>query len=362
MGKIIYHCELCGENIVATDSGNSLSLNFKKHLKNNHQITLKEYSLQVYYNGVQPTCACGCGKEVHFSSKRYWRDNIRYGFGKYYDCTHVVKNIEEHQKTIEKMKNTNKQKWNDENWRTNYIEENWGVEKIKKAAFDFLHGKSYEDIIYDNNLKIDKRTLKRIWLELNLISEEEYVKCKNEHQFHLTAKLLRYTKFANAEELCAKLYAILKSNPLKYNIRSLIRYFNSYSDEDIKTAPEIVYEQLKTFYGDEIDTLLTFGNHSKEEVQFGEILYFYFKKKHVLCGKKLRFGANKRFTYVYDFCINNKLMIEYDGEGYYHNDQKTIEYDIKKENFAKEKGYNFIRLSYKDIHNIETLLKIKELL
>ena len=55
-------------------------------------------------------------------------------------------------------------------------------------------------------------------------------------------------------------------------------------------------------------------------------------------------------------------MIEYDGEGYYHSDQETIEYDIKKENFAKEKGYNFIRLSYKDIHNIETLLKIKELI
>ena len=59
---------------------------------------------------------------------------------------------------------------------------------------------------------------------------------------------------------------------------------------------------------------------------------------------------------------NNKLMIEYDGVGFYHSDQETIEYDIKKENFAKEKGYNFIRLSYKDIHNIETLLKIKELI
>lgn len=77
---------------------------------------------------------------------------------------------------------------------------------------------------------------------------------------------MRYTKFANAEEICAKLYAILKSNPLKYNIRKLIRYFNSYSDEDIKASPEIVYDSLKNYYGDEIDTLLTFRNHSKEEI------------------------------------------------------------------------------------------------
>ena len=106
---------------------------------------------------------------------------------------------------------------------------------------------------------------------------------------------------------------------------------------------------------------LKFGNHSKEEIQFAEILYFYFKKKHVVCGKKIKFGSNRRYSYTYDFCINNKLLIEYDGNGYYHPEETKV-HDYEKENFAIKHNYNFIRLSFEDIHKIETLQKIEKLI
>ena len=51
----IIECPKCGENFKESS--------FYRHLKKHH-ITVKSYILKTKYNGIQPLCGCGCGKQT----------------------------------------------------------------------------------------------------------------------------------------------------------------------------------------------------------------------------------------------------------------------------------------------------------
>lgn len=90
-------------------------------------------------------------------------------------------------------------------------------------------------------------------------------------------------------------------------------------------------------------------------------MQFYFGKSKVKNGFKIeRIRSKKEKDYIYDFCINNKLIIEYDGE-FYHSDNEQKEFDKAKTQFAINKGYIVLRVSEKNAKNIDTLIKIRDL-
>jgi hypothetical protein len=43
----------------------------KKHIQHTHEVAYELYVLQHVYNGIRPTCVCGCGNETKFDERRY---------------------------------------------------------------------------------------------------------------------------------------------------------------------------------------------------------------------------------------------------------------------------------------------------
>ena len=65
-----YECKECGENVA---SEKALTL----HVKNEHNMSKKEYAITHYHNGTHPTCKCGCGQETSFITYApYFREYI----------------------------------------------------------------------------------------------------------------------------------------------------------------------------------------------------------------------------------------------------------------------------------------------
>lgn len=122
-----------------------------------------------------------------------------------------------------------------------------------------------------------------------------------------------------------------------------------------------MYNNLKRLYGDEIDVLLAYRYHSNEEYDFYKILKFYIPElgNKIVLGKSFITATS---NLIYDFFINRELLIEYDSKGTYHQNESQKEKDKEKEDFAKENGYMFLRLTKSDILNPNTILKIREML
>lgn len=156
------------------------------------------------------------------------------------------------------------------------------------------------------------------------------------------------------------MYLLVKNNPQKYTISSLVKYYNSKHDTKITKSTETIYKNLKRIYGDEIDIYLSYGLHSNEEYEFFLVLKHYFPEfgNFIVLGK--RFDLESTYI-IYDYFINKTLLIEYDSINKYHGNE-TKEKDKFKETFAKENGYKFLRLSKEDVLNPETINKIKKLI
>ena len=156
------------------------------------------------------------------------------------------------------------------------------------------------------------------------------------------------------------MYLLIKANPQKYTIHSLVKYYNEKHNDKITKSAGTVYKNLKRLYGDEIDVYLSYGIHSNEEYEFYQVLKFYFPEigNLIILGKKFELASG---YIIYDFFMNKILLIEYDSVGTYHNDSEK-EHDQLKESFAKENGYKFLRLTKEDTKNPETINKIKQLI
>lgn len=59
-------------------------------------------------------------------------------------------------------------------------------------------------------------------------------------------------------------------------------------------------------------------------------------------------------------CINDKYIIEYDSKGTYHNTENIKDRDKYKEEEAIKNGFEFKRLNYDDIHDLNIIKNIKE--
>lgn len=347
-----YKCNICNKEF-SDENKSNVTKYFKKHLEKEHGIKYEDYIIKTFHGGIKPKCECGCGTELNFISK----DSLfgeGHGFKKYCKCSHVGRN----RKNVT-IKKSNYQ-WGDKNWVINFYEELYGIETLKKSFIDFVDGgKSAIKISEEYN--IDVRTMKSAWVRLGFITEED-LKAKLKKTKGIGGTYRR-KKFENSEEICAILFDIIKSKPNKYNIRSLIRYYNKTYTTKILTEPYIVQREMFEIYGEKIDEYLQFGMHSKEELALLDVLKYFFKKYKITCGKKIYYGnVNKRQYYVYDFCISDKIIIEYDGDGYFHSDENVIKRDKKKEELALKNGYVFMRVSNKETKEIDFLIKLKKLL
>lgn len=348
-----HKCSICGK--VFEHKNKTITQKIKKHIQEEHGITFKKYIVQTFFNGKEPLCKCGCGKKTNFTPKdALW--NEKHGFGKYYSCGHVTRDPSYSNKETNWYVET----WKNDSWVKEYYNEQFGIDVLQKSALEFINGKSARELSI--TYKIDVRTLRNAWVKLGLITNEDLKKMSQERQY--SAALKRSKRFENKDKILPELFNILKLNPQKYNIRSLVRFYNEHNVNKITTNCDTVVQCLIDTYGStQIYELLLFGTHSMEELKFLDILFFYFNKKIVKCGYRLQYSKNtKRNYYVYDFCIGNKILIEYDGNGYWHKSSQIIEHDKKKELFAINNGYIFLRVSKQEVKNPELILKIKQLL
>lgn len=354
-------CEICGKEFEheLTKDGivpNILTIQFNKHLNEEHHISLEKYVIDTFHNGVRPVCACGCGKELPFKkSGALYKDN--HGFTKYYSCTHIIRN----QETANKKSATIIKHFSSKEWLIEYYERNYGLDNIRNAFGEFYNGESLRNIV--DKYKIDKRTLKKAWITLELITPEKYTEQAKMNQSTISSSE-EYEFKQNEEAICKELYSILKSSPQRYNINSLIKFYNKHHTFKITLSPVRLYRVLFSFYDEEIDYLLSYGYHSTEEYTFFQVLIFYFGYTHVKMGKRL-YKANaktKRDVYIYDYCLFGQLIIEYDGEGFYHSSDEQYLKDKEKEEYAIQKGYKFLRLSKQGIKDPELIIRIKNIL
>ena len=352
-----YECKICGEkfesntNTIYGQQG-AISQKFKKHLKQIHNITLQEYIIKFYFNNQHPKCKCGCGELLKFREKNALWDPLN-SFGKYINCGHVARNNKQIQN---KRKEDYLSKWDNIEWIKQHYYYQYGKDNIENSAKDFLENNELTNIDIGKKYGIDIRTLKNIWNKLSLVSDEQWKDRCLYRKYNLSSKR-RKKKFENKEIICRDLFDIMKNNPFKYNIRSLVNYYNDNNLLQIETDIPIILQELENIYGNEIYDYLEYNKHSKEEKKFLDIIKFFLGNKYSYkCGFRLQYGENKRQSYIYDICINNKYIIEYDGI-FYHNENNK-EHDKTKENFAIKLGYKFIRISSLDFKNINIYKQI----
>ena len=351
-----YTCKICGQVFESNKatiyaSEGAITRMFNIHLKKQHNISLEEYIVNNYFNGEIPKCNCGCGELLHFRPKNsLW--NPLESFGKYVHCGHVGRNNEQMRN---KNKDFYKSKYDNIEWIKSHYYEQYGQENIENSAKDFLENNSLTNIDIATKYGIDIRTLKFIWYKLDLITKEQWSERCKYRKYSLSNKRRR-KQFENKDVICHELFDIIKNNPLKYNIRSLVRYYNDNNLLQIDTDIPVILEEMENIFGEEFYNYLEYSFHSKEEREFFYVLRFFLGKKHLYkSGFALQYGNQKRNSYIYDMLIDNKYILEYDGI-YYHKSKKDR--DKEKEQFAINSGYKFLRIPSEEMKNIDTFKRI----
>ena len=88
----------------------------------------------------------------------------------------------------------------------------------------------------------------------------------------------------------------------------------------------------------------------------------YLEKNNITYSSQVKMGNTKQ---KFDFLINNKIVIEYNGEQHYkpveifggeERFKQQILYDENKKNFCLKNNLTLLIISYRDYDNIETIL------
>ena len=336
-------CEICGK-IFEYEKISSCRAILTRHLREVHNLTTEEYYIQLN-NGIQPKCACGCGEYVRWNSKK-WKWN------KYYEDSHVGK--ENHLLALE-IKN-NLKKSNKKTFNLKYYYENKYDKLIAETSLrDFL-SKEYTLDELSEKYALDKRTLKKMWFELQLIDADTYNDITSYLKYKLSGQKRSSENLLNSNYYTWA-FALIKEHPQKYTISSLINEYNRNNIDKITINSLTFYKIMKNIYGDEVDIFLAKGYHSKDEYLFCEILKFFLPNIRIKLGFKM---DNERYSPIYDICINDKYIIEYDAKGTFHNNDEQRKKDLDKEKKAIELGYKFMRLNYNDIHNTDIIERVKQ--
>lgn len=336
-------CEICGKNFEYRKISSCRAM-LTRHLREEHNLTTEEYHIQLS-NGIRPKCECGCGEYVKWNSKK-WKWN------KYYADSHVGK--KNYLLALE-IKN-NIKKSNKKNFNLKYYYENkYDILIANNSLKDFL-SKEYTLSELSEKYALDKRTLKKMWFELQLIDADTYNDIISYLKYKVSSQK-RSCEYLSNSNYYSWAFALIKEHPQKYTITSLINEYNKNNLDKITINSLSFYKIMKNIYGDEIDIFLAKGYHSKEEYLFCEILKFFFPDIKIKLGFKI---DNERYSPIYDICINDTHIIEYDSKGTFHVSDEQKMKDLNKEKKAIELGYKFMRLNYNDIHKTNIIERIKQ--
>ena len=281
-----------------------------------------------------PLCACGCGNKVKY---------LKWKFGKYFsDHKNRVKLSEEHKKAISVgLLKTHGKTAGYKRLIKGDLSKWWELYKLPE----------YNQQKIDKISGIDYRTLKKYWIDENITNQDEINRYARLHKVvwaNQGEKNGQYQKIDDDELI--RIYQFLNENKNKYTLKKLR------SELNIKVSSYSLLKRLyEKFDKNEIRGLLKCGLASKPETEFYFVLLYYFGEKNVKKGFKIK-GSRK----IYDFCLYNKLIIEWDG-AYWHSTEKAQINDKDKEELAIKNGYMLFRVKEKESKQIELLLKIKEL-
>lgn len=345
MEKLI--CQECGK-VFEYKKMSSCKAQLSQHIQREHNMSLVDYIVKYFYNGIRPKCPCGCGHELNLHE-----GGERWKFNKYYADTCYGRLVRAKNNEIEGQILHNTKKDFD---IVKYYEAHYDRETYQKA-FDMLNTKKYSLTDVSKAYQIDKRTLKKVWLALNIVTNDELTNLLEYTKYNLSA--INYpSNFSENEEILSWMYKMITKFPNKYTIHSLIKEYNSvHRDNPCRSFDTTVAKSLYKVYGNEIDIYLSVGYHSSEEYSFYQILSFYIPEYKTKMGKRFIL-KNGNYVY-YDFLIGSRLLIEYDSVGKFHQEE-NYEHYLEKENFAIENGYDFLRLTKSDIENIETIKNIRK--
>jgi len=342
-------CKECGK-IFEYEKESSCRGQLKRHLRECHHMSVLDYIVKHEYNGIRPKCPCGCGHELNLRS-----GGKRWEFTKYYADTcygNLVRSCNED--VLKHYKEAHKNDFD----VVKYYETHYDRDTYEKA-FKLFSSKEFtlEDVSKSYN--IDKRTLKKVWLAMNITNAAELTELIDYSKYTLS-KLHNPKVIINDETMMSWMYNMIKTHPSKYTIHALIKEYNkTHLENPCESYDGTLLQSLHRIYGDEIDFLLATGYHSSEEYKLYEVLKFFIPEYRIKLGK--RFILNGDYCY-FDFLIGSKLLIEYDSDGKFHESKSVKINDKEKENFAKENGYSFLRLSKKEAQDINTIIKIKNML
>ena len=343
-------CKECGK-VFEYNKMSSCRTQLKRHLIGEHRMSLEDYIVKYEYDGVHPKCPCGCGHDLKLKE-----GGKRWEFNKYYCDTCYGSLVRRgNEEILKQYKETHNTTFD----IVKYYESNYD-RKSYEEAFNLLKSKEFTLTDVSKSYKIDKRTLKKVWLALKITDANELT------------ELLEYTKYKmptqarldcsfNDDDVMSWCYNLIRTFPCKYTANALKREYNkTHTDNPTQHSGTIIAKSLYKKYGDEIELYLAEGLHSTEEYRFYEILRFYINDYNIKLGKK--FILENGYYIYYDIMIGSRLLIEYDSDGYFHRDEKIKEKDINKEQFAIDNGYKFLRLTKNDILDINTVIKIKNIL
>lgn len=302
-----FTCKICGKTI-EHEKENVMRALANKHLKNEHNISVEDYLVKYELDGVHPKCLCGCGEDVHISHGWTWN--------KYAKDSHVGKTIADQSSELrKKIEKSRKVEFD----LKAYYTSRYDKDLASKSAEDFL-SKEYSLTDLEDKYKVDKRTLRKLWFTLGLVTTDQYIEVTNYTKYTLSTNKRSDSFRVESDSMFVKLYFLLKEHPQKYNMYSLVKEYNKNATEKIIRHPQQIYKKLHEIYGDEIDILLSKGYHSTEEFVFYDILSFYHSDWNIRIGYKIN-----GYDYIYDFCINNILIIEYQSKGFYHSTENQKE-------------------------------------
>lgn len=342
-------CKECGK-VFSYKKMSSCKAQLKGHLKVEHNMDLLDYIVKHEYNGVRPVCPCGCGHELTLRNT-----GERWAFNTYYSDTCYGRMVKgENDKIRDKIKSKKKRDFD----IVEYYESNYD-RKTYEDAYNMLKTKQFSLGEVSKSYNIDKRTLKRVWYAMNIATPEELTELTDYTKYKLSS--INNPNYCESKDsMLSWMYNMAKSHPGKYTIHSIIAEYNKDNkDNPCKEFDTTVGKALYKIYGDEIDIIFAVGYHSSEEYNYFNVLNFYFSKYKCRLGKKFILGD--RYMY-FDYLIGDRLLIEYDSVGKFHQSDDQITNDKEKENFAIENGYDFIRLNLDDTKDINTLFKIEEIL
>lgn len=319
--------------VIANKNGLAIA-QLSKYLKNHHNITLKEYLIKYYYNGKHPLCSCGCGENTSYVKGR---------FGKYFGNHKNFVTVSP--ETRLKLSKSSAERQNIEY-------------KLKRA------NKTKEEIIFAYNqfinfvtplceltqdLKLDKRTLKNFWKELNLIPNKyEFEKvCKTHQKIWQNKNNNAGGKQHLETDLLLDIYFFLKEHRGEYTLNEISHKFM------LPVSGFVLFKRLSENFGETIiKEYLRSGISSKPENEYYNILkYFY--------GDKIQKGFQLEGKF-YDYILGDNILIEFDGD-YWHNQISNKENDKIKNAIAIKNGFIIFRIKESESANIDVLFKLNKI-